>query len=82
MVDMGTHFRLVCADIELVKCPAPMPHLPVAGVTWRILPSFAEGSERWIEAGGAHHAVVSTALTRADIELFARLTDTELVVIG
>lgn len=82
MIDMGTHFRLICADIQLVKCPEKMPNLPVAGVTWKILPNFSEGSEKWIEAGGAHHAVVSTALTRADIELFARLTDTELVVIG
>ena len=82
MIDMGTHFRLICADIELVKCPESMPNLPVAGVTWKILPDFAEGTERWIEAGGAHHAVVSTALTRADIELFARLTNTELVIIG
>ncbi len=82
MIDMGTHFRLICADIKLVKCPECMPKLPVAGVTWKILPNFSAGSEKWIEAGGAHHAVVSTALTRADIELFARLTDTELVVIG
>lgn len=82
MIDMGTHFRLICADIELVKCPESMPNLPVAGVTWKILPDFAEGTERWIEAGGAHHAVVSTSLTRADIELFARLTDTDLIVIG
>lgn len=81
MVDMGTHFRLICADIELVKQPEPMPLLPVARVMWKILPTFAEGAEKWILAGGAHHAVVSTALTSKDIELFARLTDTELVVI-
>lgn len=82
MVDMGTHFRLICADIELVKQPKPMPELPVARVMWKILPDFASGAEKWIYAGGAHHAVVSTALNRKDIELFARLTGTELVVIG
>ena len=82
LIDMGTHFRLICADIELVKQPLPMPKLPVARVMWKILPDFATGAEKWIYAGGAHHAVVSTALTRKDIELFARLTDTELVVIG
>ena len=32
-------------------------------------------------AGGAHHAVVSTALTVDDIRLFAKMTNTELVVI-
>ncbi len=82
MVDMGTHFRLICADIELAKQPEEMPKLPVARVMWKILPDFATGAEKWIYAGGAHHAVVSTALTKADIELFAKLTNTEVVFIG
>ncbi|MBO5897148.1 MAG: L-arabinose isomerase [Clostridia bacterium] len=82
MVDMGDHFRLICADIELVKQPEPMPKLPVARVMWKILPDFATGAEKWIYAGGAHHAVVSTALTPEDIALFAKLTDTEVVFIG
>lgn len=82
MVDMGTHFRLICAAIELVKQPEEMPKLPVARVMWKILPNFANGAEQWIYAGGAHHAVVSTALTKEDIALFAKLTDTEVVFIG
>ena len=82
MVDMGDRFRLICADIELVKQPEPMPKLPVARVMWKILPDFSTGAEKWIYAGGAHHAVVSTALTPEDIALFAKLTDTEVVFIG
>ena len=82
MIDMGTHFRLICADIELIKQPKPMPKLPVARVMWKILPDFAHGTEEWINAGGAHHAVISTALTKEDIKLFAKLTNTELVVIS
>ncbi len=82
MVDMGDRFRLICADIELVKQPEPMPKLPVARVMWKILPDFATGAEKWIYAGGAHHAVVSTALTPEDIALFAKLTDTEVIFIG
>ena len=81
MVDMGDRFRLICADVELVKTPEEMPKLPVAKVMWKILPDFAKGAESWIYAGGAHHAVVSTALTREDIALFARLTNTELIMI-
>lgn len=81
MVDMGDRFRLVCGRIELVAQPEPMPKLPVARGMWRILPDFASGTEGWIYAGGAHHAVVSTALTVDDIRLFARLTDTELVIV-
>ena len=81
MIDMGDRFRLVCAKIRMVKQPKPMPKLPVARLMWKILPDFATGTAAWIYAGGAHHVVVSTALTVDDIRLFAKLTETELVVI-
>lgn len=81
MIDMGDRFRLVCADITLVKQPKPMPKLPVARLMWKLKPDFATGAAAWIYAGGAHHAVVSTALTKDDIRLFAKMTDTELVII-
>lgn len=81
MIDMGDRFRLVCAEIELIKQPQPMPKLPVARLMWKIKPDFATGAAAWIYAGGAHHAVVSTALTKDDIRLFAKMTDTELVII-
>ncbi len=81
LIDMGNRFRLVCAEIELIKQPKPMPKLPVARVMWKIKPDFETGAAAWIYSGGAHHAVVSTALNSDDIRLFAKLTDTELVVI-
>ena len=58
-----------------------MPKLPVARLMWTLVPDFKTGAAAWIYAGGAHHAVVSTALKVEDIKLFARLTDTELVII-
>lgn len=82
LVDMGDHFRIICADIELVKVPQPMPNLPVAQIMYRHKPNFEIGTAAWCYAGGAHHSVVSTTLTRADIAMFAKLTDTELIVIG
>ncbi|MBN1777721.1 MAG: L-arabinose isomerase [Clostridiales bacterium] len=82
MIDLGTHFRLVCANIELIAQPKPMPRLPVAQIMWTLKPNFEEGVRQWIEAGGGHHTVVSTALTADDIRLFAKLTGTEIVVIG
>lgn len=81
MIDMGNRFRLVCAEIALVPQPEPMPKLPVARLMWRLKPDFKTGAAAWIYAGGAHHAVVSTALTTEDIRLFAKMTNTELVVI-
>ncbi|MBO5551514.1 MAG: L-arabinose isomerase [Lachnospiraceae bacterium] len=82
LIDMGDHFRIICADIELVKQPKPMPKLPVARIMYRHKPNFEIGTAGWCYAGGAHHAVVSTALTRSDIAMFARLTGTELICIG
>ncbi len=82
LVDMGDHFRIICADIELVEQPKPMPKLPVARIMYRHKPNFKIGTAAWCYAGGAHHSVVSTCLTREDIEMFARLTDTELITIG
>ncbi|MDY6323314.1 MAG: L-arabinose isomerase [Succinivibrio sp.] len=82
MVDMGDHYRIVCADIELVKQPKPMPKLPVARIMFRHKPNFSIGTAGWCYAGGAHHSVVSTALDRRDVELFCKLTGTELITIG
>ncbi len=82
LIDMGDHFRIICADIELVQQPKPMPKLPVARIMYRHKPNFEIGTAAWCYAGGAHHSVVSTALTREDIEMFARLTGTEIITIG
>ncbi|MGN0909677.1 MAG: L-arabinose isomerase [Succinivibrio sp.] len=82
MTDLGDHFRIICADIELIKQPKPMPKLPVARIMFRHKPNFKIGTEAWCYAGGAHHSVVSTALTRRDVEMFCKFTGTELVTIG
>lgn len=82
LVDLGDHFRIVCADVELIKEPHPMPKLPVAHIMYRHKPNFEIGTAAWCYAGGAHHSVISTSLTRSDIALFAKLTGTELVAIG
>lgn len=82
LVDMGDHFRIICADVELVKQPEKMPKLPVARIMYRHKPNFQIGTAAWCYAGGAHHSVISTALDRTDIEMFARLTNTELITIG
>jgi len=80
MVDMGTHFTMIVTEIELVK-PKNTPQLPVAKVMWKVKPDFKTGVKSWLENGGSHHSVISTALTIQDIQLFAKLTDTKLVII-
>lgn len=82
MIDMGNRFRIICADIELVRQPQAMPCLPVARIMWRYKPDFKTGTAAWIYAGGAHHSVVSTALTAEDIRLLGKFTNTEVVFIN
>ncbi|MCH5152635.1 MAG: L-arabinose isomerase [Clostridiales bacterium] len=82
MLDEGCDFRLVSAQIELVKQPKPMPRLPVARVMWKIKPNFKSGVKAWLESGAGHHSVVTTALTEEDVALFAKLTSTSLTLIG
>ena len=57
MVDMGDHFRLICADIELVKQPKPMPKLPVARIMYRHKPNF-----QIVRLHGATQAALITPL--------------------
>ena len=82
MTDMGDRFRVICADVEIVKQPKKMPKLPVARIMWKLKPDFKTGAAGWLYAGGAHHAVISTALDREDVAMFCRLTGTELITIG
>ena len=82
MVDMGDCFRIICAHVELVKQPQPMPNLPVARVMWKLKPDFKNGAKAWLEAGGAHHTVVSTSVTADEMRLFAEINGAEFVEIG
>lgn len=81
MTDMGDHFRLIAAEVELVRQPKAMPRLPVARLMWKLKPDLKTGAAAWIYAGGGHHTVLTSALTMEDIRLFAKLTRTELIAI-
>jgi L-arabinose isomerase len=81
IVDMGGRFRMIAAQIELVKQPKPMPKLPVARIMWRLKPDFKTGAAAWIYAGGAHHTVVTTQTSQDELYTLAKLLDIELVTI-
>ena len=59
-----------------------MPNLPVARTMWRPKPSFLEGLECWIIAGGAHHTVLSYDISDETVRDFARIMGIELVEIN
>ena len=81
MIDLGTHFRLIVTQIELIKQPHPMPQLPVARVMWKIKVGFENGIAQWLKSGGGHHTVVSKDVSVEDVKLFAESTGAELVII-
>ena len=76
--DMRDRFRLVAAEVDRVALPAPMPHLPVGRAVWRSKPDFATAATCWMEAGAAHHTVMSTQTSLATWEVFARSIGVEL----
>ena len=43
----------ICANIELIAQPKPMPKLPVAQIMWTLKAELrGQGAKAWIEAGG------------------------------
>ena len=81
MIDLGDRFRLVCADITLVKQPEPMPKLPVATNFWTPQPALYTGAEAWILAGGAHHTAFTYDLTAEQMGEWAAMMGIEAVFI-
>lgn len=81
MSDLRDRFRLVANVVEIVEPTAPLPKLPVGRAVWKPAPDFTTSATAWLEAGGAHHTVMTTAVTVEAFEDFARMARTELLVI-
>ncbi|MDN4613290.1 L-arabinose isomerase [Leifsonia sp. F6_8S_P_1B] len=79
--DMRDRFRLVANVVEVVEPTAPLPKLPVGRAVWKPAPDFTTSATAWLEAGAAHHTVMSTAVGVEVFEDFARMARTELLVI-
>ena len=81
LVDLGHRFRLLVNVVDGVKVEKPMPKLPVARVLWKPQPSLRESAEAWILAGGAHHTVLSYAITSEQLSDWAEMAGIEAVLI-
>ncbi len=82
LIDLGTRFRLLVNEVDVVKPPRPLPKLPVARAVWKCRPDFKTACAAWIHAGGAHHTGFSYAVTSEMLDDFATIAGVELVVIG
>lgn len=81
LIELGGKYRLVVNKVSAVQPYEETPSLPVAKMLWKPKPSFAEATEAWIYAGGAHHTVFSFDVSIDQLYDFAEMTDIECVVI-
>ncbi|MFY0407534.1 L-arabinose isomerase [Solicola sp. PLA-1-18] len=79
--DLGGRFRLTANEIDVVEPDEALPRLPVACAVWEPRPSLATSAESWLMAGGPHHTVLSSQIGTEELDDFAEMTRTELVVI-
>jgi L-arabinose isomerase len=80
LIDMGSRFRLIVNEVDVITPPA-LPKLPVARAVWECRPDFKTACAAWIYAGGAHHTAYSYAVTAEHLEDFAEIAGVELMVI-
>jgi L-arabinose isomerase len=81
LLDLGSRFRLVANDVEIVPPDEQLPRLPVARAVWLPKPSLATAAEAWLEAGGPHHTSLSRALSMEVVSDFAEIAGIELLAI-
>ncbi|MGA2974149.1 MAG: L-arabinose isomerase [Spirochaetia bacterium] len=81
IIDMGTRFRLVVNEVDVVEPDAPLPKLPVARALWIPRPNLKVAAAAWILAGAAHHSGFSQAVTARHMEDFAEMADIECLLI-
>ncbi|MFF8478920.1 L-arabinose isomerase [Streptomyces sp. NPDC015414] len=82
MCDIGDRFRLVGNEVSVVEPLEEMPRLPVARAVWRPHPDLPTSADSWLTAGGPHHTVLTTALTREHLYDFAEALGVEFALIG
>ncbi len=82
LVDMGGRMRMIVNDVKACRPFHDMPKLPVAQVMWKPLPDLSTSAEAWIQAGGAHHTVLSYQLTAEHMRDFCDILGIEFVHIN
>jgi L-arabinose isomerase len=81
LLDLGTRFRVLASEVDLVEPDQPLPKLPVARAVWVPRPDLATAAAAWIHAGGPHHTALAPALDSEHVEDWARMCGVELLTI-
>jgi L-arabinose isomerase len=82
VVDLGSRFRMVLNEVDVVPPDQPLEKLPVARAVWIPRPNLKLAASAWIYAGGAHHTSFSQALTAEHLQDFAAMAGIEFLRIG
>jgi L-arabinose isomerase len=81
VVQIGSRFRMILNEIDVVTPDQPLPRLPVARAVWTPRPDLQTAAAAWIYAGGAHHTGFSQALTTEHLQDFADMAGIEFLCI-
>jgi len=82
LIDLGSRFRLIISEVEVVPTDEPLPNLPVARALWLPKPDLRTAAHAWILAGGAHHTSFSYDVSPQQLEDFAEMADIEHLLIN
>ncbi|NIS79268.1 MAG: L-arabinose isomerase [Anaerolineales bacterium] len=81
ILDLGSRFRMIVNEVDVVTPEQAMPKLPVARALWVPKPDLSIAATTWILAGGPHHTGFSKALTAKHLEDFADMVGIEYLLI-
>jgi L-arabinose isomerase len=81
ILDMGSRFRMLVNEVDVVEPDEPLPNLPVARAVWVPKPNLKTAAAAWIYAGGAHHTGFSQAINAEHLADFAEMAGIEFVKI-
>jgi L-arabinose isomerase len=81
LLDMGSRFRMVVNEVDVIQPEKPLSKLPVASVVWVPRPNLKVAAAAWILAGGAHHTGFTQSLTVEYFENFAEMAGIEFLLI-
>jgi L-arabinose isomerase len=81
LIDLGSRFRIIANEVEIVPPTEPLPKLPVARAVWVPQPNLETAATAWIYAGGSHHTGLSQALSLEHLADFAEIAGIEFLSI-
>ena len=81
LIDLGSRFRIIANEVEIVPPTEPLPKLPVARAVSVPQPDLGTAATAWIYAGGSHHTCLSQALSMGHLADFAQIAGVEFLPI-